>query len=297
MRETPAGGPDVSVILCFRDAMHVLERQLEALAAQEPLDAFELLLIDNCSQDASRKIASEWCSSFPHARVIDAADHANQYSATNAAVALAGRSLLIFVDADDEVQEGYVAALTAALQSYPIVCGHMDRNKLNPAWLRDSRGEDPPEGPLLWMDNVSFLPFAPGASLGIQRRVFDAVGGFDPNLTTLSDTDLCWKVQIETGSQLFFVPDAVVAYRYRNGLGQLFKQERAYARCEVALYRRYRPRGLRQLSLRENLYPWKRLVRLAPGAISRAGRARAAVAAGHRMGRIEGSIHHRTFLI
>ena len=53
---TSQPGFDLSVVLPFRNAADTVREQLEALADQELDGTWELVAVDNCSEDASREI-------------------------------------------------------------------------------------------------------------------------------------------------------------------------------------------------------------------------------------------------
>lgn len=70
--------------------------------------------------------------------------------------------------------------------------------------------------------------------MGIKRRLFFEVGGFDEHILVLEDVDLCWRIE-EQGIPLTFVPDAIVHVRTRHGLASTFVQARNYARSDILL--------------------------------------------------------------
>jgi GT2 family glycosyltransferase len=75
----------------------------------------------------------------------------------------------------------------------------------------------------------------------VRRGVHEAIGGFDESFLGLGeDFDYCWRVQLETGESLFAVPEAVVHYRLRVGLGPAFRQARNYGAANVSVYAKWR---------------------------------------------------------
>ena len=142
----------------------------------------------------------------------------------------------MFVDGDDEVAPGYLAALQAALVDNPFVAARLDHEALNPPWLASSR--DPRQVDRLPTEPQAPWPVAGGGTLAVRRDVLEAVGGFDEALPCPQDTDLCLRLAL-TGVTLAFVPEAVLHRRYRPTVWQMFGQARGYGRGGVALDHRY----------------------------------------------------------
>src|SRR5690606_20352609 len=85
------------------------------------------------------------------------------------------------------------------------------------------------------------------------RSAFLAVGGFDERLRLLEDTDLTWRLQL-AGNALAFEPAALVHIRFRPSTRGSFRQAYGYGKYNVLLYKRYRSRGMPQLTLKDGLY-------------------------------------------
>ena len=83
-----------------------------------------------------------------------------------------------------------------------------------------------------------FMPRAAAANLLVRRAAFDGVGGFFEGLRAAEDTDFSWRLQL-AGWTLVGCPVAAVEHRYRDSVGALRRQWRAYAAGRVWLGRRY----------------------------------------------------------
>jgi GT2 family glycosyltransferase len=71
----------------------------------------------------------------------------------------------------------------------------------------------------------------------------EKIGGFDETLIRGGeDEDYCWRVQLETDTPLVFVPDAVIHYRYRTRLREMYRQARNGGASKVYLYAKWRDR-------------------------------------------------------
>ncbi|HKN94502.1 MAG TPA: glycosyltransferase [Thermoleophilaceae bacterium] len=286
--------PEVSVVIPTYNAEPHLGALLDSLAAQTWDGAWEVVVADNGSSDRTLEVAESYRDRVPGLRIVDASDRAGVSHARNAGVAAAAGSSLVFIDNDDLAGEGYVAAMAAGLREQEFVCARWDVDRLNPYWTRALRPSGQSEGPMTY--NYDFLPYAAGGTLGITRRTFDAVGGFDESIVYGGCVDLCWKVQLDAGEKLGFVPDAVIHYRYRGNLRGIFSQARSWGMDEVALYSRWRGRGLQRIPLRRSLRRWKFVIHLRR--LRRAeGRAWWATELGNHLGRIHGSLKYRSLML
>jgi glycosyltransferase involved in cell wall biosynthesis len=284
--------PEVSVVLPFRNAGSTIRYQFEALAAQGFGHRWELIAVDNRSDDESREIAESFSDRLP-LRIVDARERLGAGYASNVGAACASAQKLLFVDADDEVAPGYLAAMSAALDEHDFVTSAFDEDTLNPEWVRGAHGPAwrPPGEPLA--DQFGILPNA-GASIGIARSVFVSAGGFPSELPRMYDIAMSWEVQL-AGIPLHYVPEAVYRVRYRQSLGALFRQGLAGSSCVPLLYKRYRHVGMRRRSVTEMVRSWARLAADLSNARTKADLAPLALRFGRELGRLNGSLRHHVF--
>jgi glycosyltransferase involved in cell wall biosynthesis len=266
---SPAAPPKLSVIIACRDAQDVLGVQLAALARQQCPVPWELLVCDNGSRDRTVSLARTWSDRLP-LRIVDASDIVGAGPARNAGVRAAAGEWLGFCDADDEVAEGWLETLCSALASHPFVAGRFEGTRLNSARTLSSRTLDQHTDLQLSSPAVG-LPHAGAGNLGIRRSVFLEVGGFDPAVRYLQDTDLCWRVQL-AGHPLIFVPELEVHVRLRSTLRSMYQQGRNYGVSQASLERRYSGAAQRVLVAATVATP-ATAATVAPPASSRAGTA------------------------
>jgi glycosyltransferase involved in cell wall biosynthesis len=228
--------PRLSVVVACRDAQDVLGVQLAALARQQCPVPWELLICDNGSTDGTVPLALSWADRLP-LRIVDASGIAGAGPARNAGARQARGEWIGFCDADDEVGEGWLSALCTALSQHRFVAGRFEGTRLNSPRTLRSRTLDQQDGLQSSSPDIG-LPHAGAGNLGIHRSVFDEVGGFDPAVRYLQDTDLCWRVQL-AGYDLVFIHDLVVHVRLRSTLRGMYRQGRNYGASQASLERRY----------------------------------------------------------
>ena len=229
--------PLVSVVIAARNAEMTLGIQLAALSRQDCSVPWNVVISDNGSTDNTAAVIRAYRSRLPELVVIDSSTQAGPGFARNAGANATNARNLVFCDADDEVAPGWLAAMVAALERDPFVAGRFESSRLNnPRTLRSRR--------LAQADRLQESPFGPGlphagaGNMGVRRETFVAVGGFDPTVGCLEDTDLCWRIQ-QSGTPLVFHPEAVVHVRLRSSLRTMWRQGREYGRAAALLEHRY----------------------------------------------------------
>jgi glycosyltransferase involved in cell wall biosynthesis len=245
----------LSIIIPCYNAADTLGDQLEALALQEWDQPWEVVIADNGSQDASRSIVEHYRDRLPALQLVDASQRKGGAYARNQGVRAARGEWLAFVDADDMVAPGWIAAIGAALEQHAFVASRFEMGKLNRS--ADWAKEHPQSEGLQRIGYPPYLLHSGGCGLGIHRRCHEQVGGFDESLMRLMDTDYCFRVQLMCDVELTFVSAAVVHIRERGTLRSLWRQTRERAAANVLLAARYHPAG----KPRQTLQRWYRLIR------------------------------------
>jgi glycosyltransferase involved in cell wall biosynthesis len=227
----------LSVIIPCLNAAETIGAQLTALRNQRWDPPWEVIVADNGSTDATLEVVEKNRHGLPSVRVVDAGDIPGSAHARNVGALFARGEAIIFCDADDEVGEGWLPAIGAALENHDFVASRFAIEKLNPAWV-SGRLRNPQSSGLQKVSYPPFLCHAGGSGLGIKRAIHARVGGFDVALPRLQDTDYCFRVQ-RLGVGLYFAADAVMHVRYSNKPMGLFHQARLWAEYNELMYKRY----------------------------------------------------------
>lgn len=226
----------LSVVIAAYNAADTLGTQLEALVGQAPGLAWEVVVADNRSTDATAAVAKSFADRLD-LRVVPASAKANAAYARNVAVATCDAGWIAFVDADDMVAPGWVESMAGGLREHQFVAGRLDAHVLNtPAVVRTR--PLPQSTGLQWWSVGPPLPHAGGGNLGIHRSVYEAVGGFDEDLGGLQDVDFCWRVQL-AGVPLHFLPEATLHVGLRSTVRAMWRQGRNYGAAQAEIEHRY----------------------------------------------------------
>lgn len=185
------GAASVTVVVCTYNRSRELRRALESIAASQMpgSSAWEVLVVDNNSSDATREVVEDFCRRHPgRFRYLFEPVQGKSY-ALNAGIANAYGEILAFVDDDVTVEPRWLRSLTAELHTgdWAGAAGqvHPTNDFKPPAWLwwqHCSRmlcayfdcGNQPIP---LDMDRPSC-----GANMAFRKAVFEKYGGFRVDL-------------------------------------------------------------------------------------------------------------------
>lgn len=285
--------PPATVVIPCRNGARHLGGMLASLARDPLAREMEVVVADNGSTDGSADVARSFTGRLPLLRVVDASAVRGRTAACNAGAAAATGDVLVFVDADDEVNDGYVSALVAACRDADLAAADIDGTKLNEPWVAATRATG------IEADGLSrylgFLPIAGGGVLAVRRRVWEALGGLR-TVPYAEDVDFSWRAQL-AGYRLAGAPGAVLHYRYRDTLRGIFTQAVNYGVSQPLLYRLYAADGMPRRSVREAADDWWRLLKRARHLRSKADVGAWLFLVGVLAGRVRGSLRHRTVFL
>lgn len=223
-----AGEPSATIIVPTRDRLELLQTCIRSLQRTMPPDGPEVIVVDNGSVGEDTRAFLVDLVRDPRFRVLPEPGPFNFSRLCNRAAAEARAATLVFLNNDTEmIDAGWLDPLLAWAQRpdvgavgakllYPSgrvqhagvvvgidgFAGHFERGL-----ARDDPGYF---GRLTRPHEVSAVT---AACLAVERRKFDAVGGFDEaNLPVdLNDIDLCLRLGAQ-GWSTVFVPEVVIIH-------------------------------------------------------------------------------------
>jgi glycosyltransferase involved in cell wall biosynthesis len=166
---------DLTVVIPTLNEAQRLPRLLDMLLAQtRPPDA--IVVSDARSTDATRMIAED-----RGAIVVEGGKPA---AGRNAGAATATTELILFLDADDEPDSGFIERAVNEFLERGLGCaaGQVEPVEREPAYLFTC---DAVNLYLLLMQHVA--PHAPGFCILVRRDVHEAIGGFDETVVLAED--------------------------------------------------------------------------------------------------------------
>ncbi len=262
----------------------------------------ELIVVDNGSSDETVAVAKKYGADVVHEPVR------GRSQARNAGIKRSCGEIVVFLDADCYPDAGWLRGLIAGFENAQVGCVAGE--------IAVSHGDSglgrylSQKGHLTQEVNFhhSFLPFGGSANIAFRRFVLEKIGGFDENLFSGHDADLCWRMQLETDLKIIRAPDAIVYHSQTLTPKEVIRQKRRHGHGSVLLfkkYQRYRERERRSLKQvyweyhsilsRTARSIWRKTIKEEnPGTLAAPDQDfQLLLEIGEKIGRIEGSVRNR----
>ncbi len=204
----------VSIIIpCYNEEQN-LPKLLESIEIQKyDQVSVEVIVVDNGSTDRSVAIAKEY-----KAEVL-VYPKVNISSLRNLGSKRATGEFYVFIDADCIPVDNWLREIVKYIEKKDIgIVGSIPLYPDNGTWVEKAWFGISTKG-------VKDVHFICSGNMVIRKEVFDLIGGFDDNLTTGEDYDICQRV-LETGFRI--VNDekiSIVHFGYTKTLFERFKKE------------------------------------------------------------------------
>ena len=202
----------VSIIIPAYNSQDYIERSLiSAFAAGKMVPgSFEIICVDNNSSDDTNHIIRRWEKDHPTAVRYVHCEKPGACAARNLGAAYATGDWLQFLDADDTIAADKIAnQLTISEESLWIVGAY--RHIYSP-----HKHEDAYPNPDLWKG--LFFGFGTGHTISnlIHRSAFDLVGGWNEDLFSNQDPELCFRL-LCAGVPVVIDPEVASFYHHHDG--------------------------------------------------------------------------------
>lgn len=197
-----SAAPQISVIIPVFDRAHCIAEAVASALQQEPVTV-QVVVVDDGSSDGSADVVRATFPDDPRVVVLRQ-DNLGPSAARNLGTAAATAPLVTYLDSDDVLVPGGLAAQLAALQAPDgpdaVVGGHRLVKVVGetPDWLVTR--PDWSQGPK-W------------TSMLTERRHIEAIGCFDEGMWMAEDIDIIARFR-EAGLRLDVIDDVVVERRW-----------------------------------------------------------------------------------
>lgn len=236
-----------SIIVVNHNGGDHVSRCLDALARDPASGRYELIVVDNASDDGS---AAAIAVGYPRVKLLRSEKNLGFGAANNLGAAHARGPFLAFLNPDTIVQPGWLQSLIGALQKNPQVGLATPKilliddprrinaagNQVHLTGLTLCRGLGRAAHSLSRPADVGAVS---GAAFAMRRDLFMALGGFDASFFMyFEDTDLSLRARL-AGARCLYVPEAIVYHDYRLRFGPLktYYEERNRYITLLKLYR------------------------------------------------------------
>lgn len=222
--------PEISVIVVNWNRRELLRRCLASLSEQRG-PRFEVILVDNGSQDGSPAMAREEFGWRLPLRIIENDSNRGFCAANNQGIAAARGAFIALLNNDAEARPGWLSALRRAFEGRPQV--GMAASKIlvmeDPTIIDkvghliypdgQNRGRGCGERDLGQYSELEEVLWPDGCAAMYRRSMLEQIGGFDEDFFAYGDdAELGLRARI-AGWRCLYVPDAVVLHRRAASLG------------------------------------------------------------------------------
>jgi glycosyltransferase involved in cell wall biosynthesis len=210
-----------AVVACFNYGAYLREA-VDSLLSQEDGPP-HVVVVDDGSTDPSTHAALE---AMPAEVELVRQANAGVVAARNAGLARVRTPFVLFLDADDRLAPGALAAMRSALEQHPDAGFAYGHQRFFGAWNTVMRF--PEYDPLRLLDRHLI-----GLTALARRDVLEDTAGFDPAFEAFEDWEL-WLNALAHGHRGVRVDAVTLEYR-RHGESKVGGDRRAYRRMRQAL--------------------------------------------------------------
>ncbi|MCC6410445.1 MAG: glycosyltransferase [Saprospiraceae bacterium] len=193
---SPSANTGVSVIVCARNAAQLLPKNLPPLLEQQVAGAWEVVVVDDASEDGTPAVLESFAARFPHLRIVRVEQKIfkGKKFALEQGVRAARFETLLFTDADCTPNSAQWLSLVSdkllEKNTTRIVLGH-GPFRTRPGWMNAWSRFENTHVALQYLALASAgLPYmGVGRNLGWKKSVFDQIGGFERHKSVVSGDD------------------------------------------------------------------------------------------------------------
>lgn len=214
----------VSIIMPAYNAARYLSESVESVRCQTFVD-WELIVIDDGSEDETAEIAKRFAVSDARVRVISQAN-GGQASARNSGLAAARGDLIAFLDADDLWVCDKLERQVAVMEKTGVDLVYTDGEFFcDEGELGENDGFDIVPGKIEGAEMFSLLfqrNRIATLSVLVRKSCLDTAGGFDPDrkYQNCEDYDV-WLTLANSGVVFYGMPEKLMRYRRHSGAATL----------------------------------------------------------------------------
>lgn len=232
--------PVVSVVVPMLDAESTIADLLTSVDQQAFAGRWELVLVDNGSDDdtvgaVKRSIDSAASPEVRSALLVEMDAPKGHASPRNRGAEVARGDILVFCDADDALAPGFLEAIVAAARS-----SHLAASVQQTVAHRDFSTIPAAPRPEPELPTTLGFPVARTCGMAVSRALFEELGGFDPYFDRGgADADFSIRAKTSTGIEPVLAKDALMLVGPRETAGSSFRQGYRYGRSQTRLFERH----------------------------------------------------------
>lgn len=223
--------PRISILIIGRNASDELPRLFKSFRKLTyPKSLYEVVFVDDGSTDDTWKIAKKF-----GARVFRFGKRQGRARARNKALSLARNQIIAWIDTDCEIED-------------PRWIENMLKN-IGGKVIGVAGNQLKPRGGLsrvIWyLPGIAYLSgkpkeasFAPTTSSMFLKKPLQRIGGYDENLITAEDLEICWRLG-KKGYKFMQIPQSAITHHFRSSFRGFARQQYERGIFGGYLFRKY----------------------------------------------------------
>ena len=223
--------PKVSIIVAAYNSEQTIEECLKSILALDYAEnSVEVIVMDGNSKDGTVQIAQKYPVKVISIRL-------NAPAAYNYALKIASHQVLGFIDADAKVQTQWLKLLVSHLEEPKVAgaSGSIETWNIDNPWAKSIGYELKNR----YRRIGKYTGRIATMNLLLKKNVIEEAGGWDENLPSQYDTDLCFRISAK-GFQIAYEPKAVCYHFNRPTLRAYYRQQLQYGKNTLKLYFKHR---------------------------------------------------------
>lgn len=228
----------VSVVVPAYNAAATIEACVRALANQVTTLRYEILVVDDGSDDATGTLASA-----VGARVIRTT-RGRPAAARNVGIAAASGKIICFTDADCEPVANWLEQIVEPLCRDPEIDAAKGSYATRQRALVSRFVQLEYEDKYDLMASAETIDFVDTYSAAYRATTLRTSGGFDPRFIYLEDQELSFRLAA-VGHRMVFQPSAVVYHTHVDSLWAYVRKKFTIGYWKAQVVRRFPQRGVR----------------------------------------------------
>jgi GT2 family glycosyltransferase len=221
--------PSVSILILNRNGRDLLEECLASVYENTKYPRYEIVLIDNNSNDESVPFVE---SHFPAVTIIQNGENLGFAEANNRGIKNTDSDYVVLLNNDTIVESGWLTNLARVsikdcnnkIVSPKLIYGNGDPQFLGDKVLLDESGIPNPINDIIikiesCFDREKEIYRSIGASMLIQRNLFDKIGYLDEDYEFyMEEFDFCLRAR-NAGYSVKYTPKSEVVHKSRTSAG------------------------------------------------------------------------------
>jgi len=218
---------EISIIIVNYNTKNFLEKCLKTIIANVFGINFEIIVIDNNSNDKSDEMIKK---NFPQVKLIKNKKNVGFGKACNQGAKIAQGEILFFLNPDTIINEDIFIPIINKFKKNPKIA------IISPSLVLPNGSEQPwaygknQKGEIIWVS---------GAALAIRKEIFKKISGFDENFFAyFEDKDLCLRVK-KLGYKIVILPNIKVIHFGGKSLKSQWKRKKFYYQSQNYFWRKH----------------------------------------------------------